>query len=180
MVVSRSYHWSNSAATGCAVGECRLETSTTDGPGGSFFGFVLGQSFNASAGLPYLILPLFQLPKQRPYAPGLAVVAIGGGAAGQWRRIVSTTTNAVATEVAGIRYPPSYLTYALLDSPFNQPFDISTSPITVNLMKGKLTWEGNRFVNGTQVQTYGFALDVIVAGNSFENMTHPSAGHPLG
>jgi len=59
-----------------------------------------------------------------------------------------------------------------LDPPpaLGPPGDPSASFISITGLTGQATFEGNRLVNGTVFQTYGFSMDLIVAGNEMREM----------
>jgi hypothetical protein len=119
-----------------------LQSMTTDGPGGAFYGYLAGIGMDSVTGRQVLLVPILDMLRQTALVPRLIVLVISGPAAGQWRRIVSVVSNRAPVTVAGILYPAGGIRYAALDSPFGQPFDIGSSAVTIGIMKGRFILEG--------------------------------------
>ncbi len=83
-----------------------------------------------------------------------------GPGQGQWRRLASVdATNVITLESAFDPQPQ-----------FGNASDKSASFISVTVMHGQATFEGNSYMNGTTWQTYGAALETVIAGNVFHEM----------
>lgn len=149
----------------------RWESFTTDGGADSFYNStVTSQSVNpdgtATLGLAGVInISVFFYT----WHPGDAVTVMQGPNVGQVRRL---------RDVLG-----PYNSSIIIDAPFNPPLSSTDDIISITSYRGGYTFEGNTFLNGTCFQFYGGAFDVVVSGNSFDEMfsttevpTLPSAG----
>lgn len=58
-----------------------------------------------------------------------------------------------------------------ISPPFEQPLDRNSSVLSIVSFRGRSIWEGNAYLNATAFQLFGTSLDVVSAGNYFENST---------
>jgi len=149
------------------------QSLTLDGPSGGFIGYAVGVLQNASSGRQVLLLPASIEKPGFIVAQGQTVVIISGPGAGQYRRVEASLKNPAPVVVAGIKYAAGVMRYVTLDAPMPQPFDLGSSSLSVLTYKGRITLEGNRWVNGSRVQTFGTSLDTRIVGNSLENISNP-------
>ena len=61
-------------------------------------------------------------------------------------------------------------TYSI-SPPFEQPLDRNSSVLSIVSFRGRSTWEGNAYLNATAFQLFGTSVDVVCAGNYFDNAT---------
>lgn len=123
-------------------------------------------SVNASSGRQVLqtVGGYFRPASAYPIVAGLAVSVLQGAGSGQWRTIVRATNLSSA---------PNGAFLLELDSPFTLPLSELGKPnesiIAINGLKEKYIFEGNEWVNGTTVQTYGNSNDWVLSGNVLRN-----------
>jgi len=148
--VGRNVDVGNPAATK------RWESMTFDGPGGAYFGFASGDSapdgsaVGVSLGNGYA--------PQFPLEAGQLLAIMEGPGLGQFRTVFAVTTLAPGRVVLQ------------LDRPLSTPAVAAASVVSVVQYKGGFTFEGNSWRNGTTVQLFGTAADVVFAGNEFDSV----------
>lgn len=135
----------------------RNEAMTLDGPYGLYLGRVdsshispNGQSQQLHTSSP----PPFAMPG-RITAVGAAAIIMQGVGVGTVARVTALS--------ADLR------TYTV--SPPIATLDYNTSVLSVVSFRGASVWEANAYLNATAFQLFGTSLDVVSAGNFFDNAT---------
>eukprot|EP00949_MAST-11_sp_MAST-11-sp1_P001550 g1550.t1 len=140
-----------------------LEMVTSDGSYGGYFGAALSSNGTVIE-LSGPVAPNTKAPAALGWKRA-ALVVVDGKGLGQIRTITSAASHGE--------------TYVIIDSPMTTQLD-STSIITIVPWVGRWIVVGNRFQNGTSVQTYGSTLVAIVADNILSNMTRSAQVNPAG
>jgi hypothetical protein len=172
------FYFGNNSDTGNVAAQMRWETMTFDGASGYYNGTVVavapragGRSALTLAVPPRCVKPL----ASGCLFAGMSLQAMRGLGAGQWRRIVGVEADGVTVVVEAPLDPPPALG---VDGAMNATF------VSITGMQGQATFEGNTWVNGTTIQTYGGSIDLVLAGNVaselftglFMNTTQVAAG----
>jgi hypothetical protein len=176
--VSEHFYFGQNSDTGNAAASMRWETFTSDGPGGQYNGsaVAVGEGAGGAGTVTLASPPACRLPlAQGCLYPGTALTVLRGAGAGQWRRIVRVLADGVTVVLEAPLQPPPAL------GPAGDP---AASFLSITGLTGQSTFEGNRLVNGTVFQTYGFSMDLIAAGNemtemfdnAWQNVSQVSAG----
>jgi hypothetical protein len=154
--VSEDIYWGNTSQVGNPAAKVRQETMSFDGAASLYYGPV--ESTDAAT----VKISTDPVVPNQNYTGLLVHVAAGTGV-GQLRRVFSWQ---------GTNQRHKHIVYSTwtLDSPFSTKLD-NTSVISIGAYSGHMIFEGNRYINGTQFQLFGTATHVIVAGNTFENLT---------
>lgn len=169
--VSELQYLGNCSYTGAWDAFERWESFTTDGGADSFYNStVMSQTANPDGTATLMLAGAIDVSVFfYTWHPGNAVAVLQGPNVGQLRRLVDVIGPANSSIV--------------IDSPFDPPLSPTDDVVSITSYRGGYTFEGNAFVNGTCFQFYGGAFDVVVSGNSFDEMfstaevpTLPSAG----
>lgn len=136
----------------------RWETQTYDGPGGWY-------NSSAIAAVGATLTLAAPIACARPLSegclyPGVIVAIMRGPGQGQWRRLASVDAANVITLESAFEPQPQ----------LGNASDAGASFISVTVNHGQAVFEGNSYVNGTTWQTYGAALETVIAGNVFREM----------
>ena len=136
--VSEHIYIGNTSQTGNPAARIRQETMSFDGAPSLYY----GQSRITGC---EMYIPANPVRPEQNYSGLLVHIAAGTGV-GQLRRVVSW------------KHSHRSSTWTL-DAPLLTPLD-ETSYVSIGAYSGRITFEGNRFINGTQFQLFG-TLEVI-------------------
>lgn len=131
----------------------RYESWTFDGPGSWAAGNASSYSVNATGTAFLTVSPAVNSSMQH-FSSGMLVAIMQGTGIGQTARAVGNPAANVFELDAPLAVPPA-----------------ADSFISVAGFKGQMVWERNTWINGTTVQLFGTAIDVVFNGNTFVNMT---------
>jgi hypothetical protein len=148
--VTEHIYVGNTTQVGNPAATTRQETMSFDGAAATYFGP------HAGVEGAQLTIPANPVQKDQNYS-GLLVHISSGAGTGQMRRVLSW------------RHTRKSSTWTL-DAPLSTPLD-EASYVSIGAYSGRVTFEGNRFVNGTQFQLFGTSTHVMIAGNDFVNVT---------
>jgi len=156
--VSEHHYFGNNSYVGNPLAFSRWDSFTTDGGADSFYNStVVSQAPNADGTATLQLAgPVTVSVFFYTWHAGDSVVVMQGPGVGQVRRLVEVRGAANDTVV--------------ISAPFDPPLDPALSIVTITSYRGGYTFEGNAFTDGTCFQFYGGAFDVLVSGNSFNNM----------
>ena len=142
-----------------------MESLTSDGSYGGYF----GHAVQSVLGTVTLAGPVTANPSAPPSPRGhgwkeAALVVVSGTGTGQIRTVASNAENT---------------TVVRLNKPLTTPVD-PTSVVAIAPWVGRWLVAGNKFANGTSVQTYGITLHAIFADNTLHNMSKSVQVTPAG
>jgi hypothetical protein len=162
--IAENIYIGNNSDVGNPAALMRWETMTYDGSSGWFNGTSSG--VDASGTTMTLSSPMLGCPagsERGCVFPGATIAIMRGLGQGQWRRVLSIS-NATSS--------PKVLLDAAFDvqPSFGPDSDPASSFISITVTHGQATFEGNFYLNGTTFQTYGAAMQTVVAGNTFREM----------
>lgn len=164
--IAEHIYYGNNSDLGNPAALMRWETMTYDGPGGWYNG--TAASVDAVGTTLTLSSPMLGCPAGSNTGcvyPGATIALMRGPGQGQWRKVISIT-NANGSP------------HVLIDAPFDpQPVfgaanatNTTATYMSITVTHGQATFEGNLYQNGTVFQTYGAAMNTVVAGNVFSEM----------
>jgi hypothetical protein len=163
--IAEHIYYGNNSDYGNPEALMRWESMTYDGSSGWYNGTCTG--VDAAATTITLSSPMLGCPAGSEHGcvfPGATIAIMRGLGQGQWRRVLSISN---ATSSA----PRVLLDSAFDVTPsFGPNSDPAASFISITVTHGQATFEGNFYFNGTTFQTYGAAMQTVVAGNTFREM----------
>jgi hypothetical protein len=154
--VSEHIYVGNTTQVGNPAASVRQETMSFDGDGSLYYGPVTSVDGNK------VRVPSDPVQPNQNYTGLLFHVAAGSGV-GQTRRVV-------AWQGTDQKHKHIVFSTWMLDSSLDTELD-NTSFISIGAYCGRITFDGNHYLNGTQFQLFGTAVNVVVAGNSFSNVS---------
>lgn len=144
------------------------ESLTTDGGYGSYFGKVLAvpskgaRAYGTGEGGSTLLIAQSDVITWSINMTRSGLFVMSGPGAGQWRRIVSARNTTALGSVPAV--------LLAVDEPFDVSPVAGVSVVGVSPLRAHQLIVGNRWVWGTEVQTYGTAIGVVMADNTLEHM----------